>query len=40
MNGQPAPDWNSKSPEVMRDQWIAYHDLRRRCPAADSEFPG
>ncbi len=40
MKDQISPDWNPKSPEVMRDQRAAYDDMRRRCPVAYSEFMG
>lgn len=37
---QHQPDWDPKSPEVVRDQRAAYDDMRRRCPVAYSEFLG
>ena len=40
MNDQPAPDWDPKSNEALRDQRATYDDLRRRCPVAHSEFLG
>lgn len=32
------PDWDPRSPEVMRDQRAAYDDMRERCPVAYSEL--
>jgi len=40
MNDQHPPDWDPKSPEVLRDQRAAYDDMRRRCPVVHSGFLG
>ena len=37
---RPLPDWDPRSPEVLRDPRAAYDEMRRRCPVAYSEFMG
>jgi cytochrome P450 len=32
------PDWDPRSPEVLRDQRAAYDQMRESCPVAYSEF--
>jgi cytochrome P450 len=38
MDQPPAPEWNPKSQDVLRDQRAAYDAMRERCPVAYSDF--
>ena len=38
MDHQLKPDWDLKSEDVMRDQRLAYDNIRERCPVAYSDF--
>lgn len=38
MTKQNQPDWDPRSPEVLRDQRAAYDKMRESCPVAYSEF--
>lgn len=40
MTDQTPPDWDPRNPSVLRDQRLAYDDMRERCPVAHSDFLG
>ena len=40
MSDQTAPDWDPRDPSVLRDQRLAYDEMRERCPVAHSNFLG
>jgi cytochrome P450 len=40
MNEKTTPDWDPRNPSVLRDQRLAYDEMRERCPVAHSDFLG
>jgi cytochrome P450 len=40
MSEKSTPDWDPRDPSVLRDQRLAYDDMRARCPVAHSDFLG
>ena len=40
MSDQTAPDWDPRDPSVLRNQRLAYDEMRERCPVAHSNFLG
>ena len=37
MTTEPENDWDSRAPEVQRDQLVAYDEMRARCPVAHDD---
>ena len=40
MTTEPENDWDSRAPEVQRDQLAAYDAMRARCPVAHDDYLG
>ncbi|WP_305909455.1 cytochrome P450 [Methylomarinum sp. Ch1-1] len=40
MNDKKTPDWDPRSEDVLRDQRMAYDQMREHCPVAHSELMG
>ena len=40
MTTEPENDWDSRAPEVQRDQLAAYDEMRARCPVAHDDYLG